>query len=98
MIDRGMSRRISWWELPGHVRIAAEASIGSAVVEAVSQPGGYSAGAAARVQLANGRRAFVKALSVDIHAASVNLYRNEAAVMPYLSAGLPVPRLLDAHD
>jgi len=67
-------------------------------VEAVTQEGGYSPGAAARVRLATGRRAFVKALSVDLHSASAALYRNEAAAMPHLPPDLPVPRLLDVHD
>jgi aminoglycoside phosphotransferase len=74
------------------------ASLGSDVVEAVTQEGGYSPGAAARVRLASGGRAFVKALSMDGHANSVGMYRNEAKVMPHLPAGLPVPRLLDAYD
>jgi aminoglycoside phosphotransferase (APT) family kinase protein len=93
-----MGRRISWWQVPERVRSAVEASLGSSIVEAVTQEGGYSPGAAARVRLATGRRAFVKALSVDLHSASVALYRNEAAAMPHLPSDLPVPRLLDVHD
>lgn len=93
-----MGQRISWWELPGHVRSAVESSLGSSVVEAVTPPGGYSPGAAVRVRTARGSRAFVKALSVERHAPSVQLYRTEAAVMPHLPADLPVPRLLDAYD
>src|SRR5262245_38721852 len=93
-----MGIRISWWQVPDHVRSAVEASLGSDVVEAVTQEGGYSPGAATRVRLASGGRAFVKALSVDLHSPSVELYRNEATAMPHLPPDLPVPRLLDVYD
>jgi aminoglycoside phosphotransferase len=93
-----MGRRISWWQVPEGVRSAIAASLGSDVVEAVTQEGGYSPGSAARVRLANGRRAFVKALGVDLHSSSVGLYRNEAEAVPHLPADLPVPRLLDVYD
>lgn len=93
-----MGRRISWWQVPEHVRSAVEASLGSDVVEAVTQEGGYSPGAAARLRLTSGRRAFVKALGVDLHSASMGLYRNEAKVMLHLPLDLPVPRLLDVYD
>ncbi len=93
-----MGRRISWWQVPERVRSTVEASLGSPVVEAVTQGGGYSPGAAARLRLQSGRCAFVKALSTDLHRPSVGLYRNEAAVMPHLPVDLPVPRLLDVYD
>jgi len=48
--------------------------------------------------LTNGRKAFVKALGVNLHRESVELYRREAATMPRLPEGLPIPRLLDAYD
>jgi aminoglycoside phosphotransferase len=93
-----MGRRISWWQVPEHVRSAVEASLGSEIVEAATQEGGYSPGAAARVRLASGGRAFVKAQGTHLHATSARLCRNEAEVMPHLPADLPVPRLLDAYD
>ena len=93
-----VGQRITWWQVPERVRSAVETSLSSAVVEAVTQEGGYSPGAAARVRLANGGRAFVKALSVDLHLPSVSLYRNEASVMLYLPPELPVPQLLDVYD
>jgi Ser/Thr protein kinase RdoA (MazF antagonist) len=80
------------------VRRAVEAILGAAVVEAYTQTGGFSPGAAARLRLANGGAAFVKALGVDLHRYSVGLYRMEAATMPHLPAGLPVPHLLDVYD
>ena len=95
---RSLGTRISWEEVPGHVRGAVETTLGAAVVEAHTRSGGFSPGAAARLRLANGGTAFVKALGVQIHRDSVGLYRREAATMPHLPAGLPVPRLLDVYD
>src|SRR3981081_4065601 len=93
-----VGRRLAWQQVPSHVRQAVEAILGASVVEARTQAGGFSPGAAARVRLANGGTAFVKALSVDVHPSSVGLYRVEAATMPHLPKGLPVPRLLDVYD
>lgn len=68
------------------------------MVEARSQEGGHSPGAAVRVRLTNGGNAFVKALSSTIHRHSAQTYRSEAANMARLPPGLPVPRLLDVYD
>jgi Ser/Thr protein kinase RdoA (MazF antagonist) len=80
------------------VRRAVEAALGAAVLEAQTQKGGFSTGAAARLRLSNCSAAFVKALGVDLDQESVGLYRSEAATMPHLPAALPVPRLLDVYD
>ena len=61
---RAAGRRISWQQVPVHVRCAVEAALEAAVVEAHTQEGGFSPGAAARLRLANGSMAFVKALGV----------------------------------
>ena len=98
MPEHAARRRIGWQEVPPRVRSAIEATLGSVVVEAHTQEGGFSPGAAVRLRLANGNTAFVKALGVDIHEFSVQLYRTEAATMAHLPAGLPVPRLLDVYD
>ena len=56
--------RITWTQIPTHVRAGIEAIIGGgAVVTAVSQSGGFSPGTADRVVTADGHRAFVKAVS-----------------------------------
>jgi hypothetical protein len=91
-------RRLAWQQVPGHVRRAVEAALGAAIVEARTQEGGFSPGAAVRLRLANGGTAFVKALGVDVHRDSVGLYRSEAAAMAHLPPGLPVARLLDVYD
>jgi aminoglycoside phosphotransferase (APT) family kinase protein len=98
MIARTMSQPLSWWQLPDPVRIAVESSLGSGVVEAETQPGGYSPGVKARIRTGKGRRAFVKPLSNDRHLPSATSYRREAVAMPHLPQDLPVPRLLDVYD
>src|SRR5262249_4002228 len=52
-------RRISWDQVPSHVRGAVDGTLGAAVEEAITQHGGFSPGAAVRLRLTNGRKAFV---------------------------------------
>jgi aminoglycoside phosphotransferase (APT) family kinase protein len=68
------------------------------VIEALSQPGGFSPGVAARVRCANGARWFVKAASAELNADAPRLHRQEARVLAGLDSligarHLPVPRL-----
>ena len=51
--------RVLWADLPLRVQAAVEEILGSPVVQAVSQPGGFSPGCADRIVTADGRRAFV---------------------------------------
>jgi aminoglycoside phosphotransferase (APT) family kinase protein len=95
---RASGTRIDWWELPEPVRHALETIIGGAVVEAVSQPGGFSPGTADRVRTVDGRRAFVKAVSPAQNPQSPDLHRREARVAAALPASAPVPRLLGCYD
>jgi aminoglycoside phosphotransferase (APT) family kinase protein len=90
--------RIGWRDLPSGVRDAVEAILGGTVVEAVSQPGGFSPGTADRVRTADGRRAFVKAVSPAQNDESPALHRREALVTAALPAAAPTPRLLGCHD
>jgi hypothetical protein len=55
--------RIPWSDLPARVRAEVERRLGSPVVAARTQTGGFSPGVAARLELADGGRAFVKAVS-----------------------------------
>jgi aminoglycoside phosphotransferase (APT) family kinase protein len=80
------------------VRAEIERSCGAAVVEAVTAPGGFSPGLAARVLCADGRRWFIKAVSGQVNPESPRLHRQEAKVLaeldPLIRSGrLPVPRL-----
>jgi aminoglycoside phosphotransferase (APT) family kinase protein len=68
------------------------------VVEAVTQPGGFSPGLAARLRLDDGRRAFVKAVSEAANPDTPIMHRREARIVAALPASAPVPRLLWTYD
>lgn len=91
-------RRLTWAQLPLDVVAAIEDLLGGAVVAAISQPGGFSEGLAARVRLADGRRAFVKAVSSVVAPGVAGFHRREIVVTRRLPAVAPVPRLLGALD
>jgi hypothetical protein len=80
------------------VRDAIEQRIGGRVVEAVTQPGGFSPGLAARVRTGDGRRCFVKAVSELANPDTPNLHRREAEVVAALPPEAAVPRLLWSYD
>jgi len=90
--------RLAWSELPLHVRTEVEAIVGGRVVEAVSQAGGFSPGSADRVRTAEGRRAFVKAVSPAQNADSPRMHRREAEVSAALPSQACAPRLLGSYD
>ena len=52
--------RLDWSEVPSTVHRAIEQWLGSTIVSVTNQRGGFSPGAAARVDAANGRRVFIK--------------------------------------
>src|SRR5947199_5822688 len=90
--------RIPWKSLPKAVRNAVESRLGAPVVSATTQPGGMSPGVAARLELADGRRAFVKAVASEPNPYSPGMHRREAEVAAALPPEAPAPRLLFAHD
>jgi aminoglycoside phosphotransferase (APT) family kinase protein len=90
--------RVPWEDLPSSVREAVEAGLGARVVEAETQPGGFSPGVAARLRLDNGGRAFVKAVGSSPNPYSPGLHRREAEVAAALPPETPAPRLLFSHD
>jgi hypothetical protein len=89
---------MKWRDISPDVRGWVERELGATVVEAIDEAGGFSPGPACRVRCANGRRAFVKAVSVELNPHSPDMHRREATI----TAGLPpiplVPRLLDVYD
>lgn len=87
-----------WSELPAGLRADVERMLGSAVVDAQSQAGGFSPGSADRVLLADGRRAFVKTGDAAVNAETVEIHRMEAAIAAELPASVPAPRLLGVVD
>lgn len=87
--------RLDWTDLPTGIRSRIERVAGSAVSEARTQQGGFSAGLASRVSFADGRRLFVKA----VHASSegtFDLYRREADILRALPRDLPAAHLVEA--
>ena len=90
--------RLEWADVPARVRAAVESWLASAVVEAVSQPSGFSPGAAARLRTADGRRVFAKAAGPELNARTPVLHRREAGVVAALPPEAPVARLLWSHD
>lgn len=90
--------RIAWPDLPAAQRARVEEALGARVVEAATQAGGFSPGAAARLRLADGRRAFVKAVSAAQNPDSPDFHRREARIAAALPPSVPSPRLLAAFD
>jgi aminoglycoside phosphotransferase (APT) family kinase protein len=98
MTAMASGQRIGWDDLPTQVRQAVTDILGSEVVEAVSQSGGFSPGTADRVRTADGRRAFVKAVSPAQNEDSPVFHRREARVTAALPAHAPAPTLLGTYD
>jgi aminoglycoside phosphotransferase (APT) family kinase protein len=95
--------RIGWQEVPAPVRAAIEDVCGAGVVEARTQPGGFSPGLAVRVRCAGGARFFVKAVSAQANPDTPGIHRQEARVLAALGPvitrrHLPIPRLHGVVD
>ena len=95
--------RLGWREVPEPVRAAIEDVCGAGVIDARTQPGGFSPGLAARVRCANGARFFVKAVSAQGNPDTPGLHRQEGRVLAALepvitSQQLPIPRLYGIVD
>lgn len=90
--------RLAWGELPAEVRAGVELVLGEPVIEAISQPYGFSPGSADRVRLASGKTAFVKAASSETNAHAAALHRQEAVVSAALPSTVPAPALLGVYD
>lgn len=92
------SRRRPWHELPSSVRTGIEEVLGGTVAAATSQRGGFSDGLAARLRLADGRRAFAKAVDAEAAPGVAAFHRREVVVNGGLPPGAPVPGLLGSYD
>src|SRR6266571_6967209 len=78
--------RLKWAEVPERVRQAFEQWAQSTVVSSESQRSGFSPGVAVRLQLADGRRIFVKALGPRPNAEAPGIHRREARVVAALAS------------
>ena len=90
--------RLQWPELPEALRAEIEGELGSPVVEAVGQRGGYGPSLAARCGLADGRRVFIKAVSPAQNPDTPAMMRREARIAERLPADAPAPALLHMID
>lgn len=90
--------RATWESLPVAVRAGIDDVLGSRVVAADNQSGGFSPGLAARVRCADGGRAFVKAVGMPLNPESPGLYRREIEVAAALPSGVPAPRFRGSYD
>lgn len=89
--------RPTWDSLPEHIRASVGELLGSEVVTAVSQPGGFSPGTADRVVTADGRRAFVKVTGLPLNDRSVEFHRREAEITAGLTSSA-IPTLIGSVD
>lgn len=94
--------RLAWTDLPDHVRAAVADLAGAPVVAATNEAGGFSPGLAARVALADGRGLFVKAVTADRNADSVEILATEARILAGLRearfrAPVAVPSLVGSY-
>jgi hypothetical protein len=90
--------RIGWADLPARVREAVQTTLGSRIVRADTQAGGFSPGTADREVTEAGGRAFVKAVGRTLNTRSVEIARAELHVTAALPANAPTPRLLGSYD
>ncbi len=90
--------RIGYGDLPASVHAWIETTLGAAVTEHLPQTGGFSPGAAERLGLADGRRAFCKAVHPSQNEGSAALYRAEIRANAALPMGIPAPRLLASTE
>lgn len=92
------ARRLEWVHLPPHVRSMVERRLGSPVLEAVSQGGGFTPGFASVLTCADGSQHFVKAASTKAQRMFAHSYREEARKLRILPPEAPAPRLRWAED
>jgi hypothetical protein len=88
--------RLSWPDLPVSTRAAVEAGLGSPVARALRQTPEYGGGIATRLQLADGRWVFAKALPESSPRRAG--YQAEAKVAAALPDVPQIPRLLSTVD
>lgn len=91
-------KRVDWESLPASVKASIEQVTGSPVVQARTQPGGFSPGVAARLRCADGTRWFVKAVSAEANPDTPGIHRREAGNLAALDPvavahSLPIARL-----
>ncbi|MFF0345491.1 hypothetical protein [Kribbella sp. NPDC004875] len=90
--------RLPYGELPAAVRAWVERTLGSVVISADTQQGGFSPGTAARLVTASGRRAFVKAVGTSLNPKTPVLFRQEITATRAIGPLPMVPLMYDVYD
>ncbi|TCO45082.1 hypothetical protein EV646_109257 [Kribbella antiqua] len=90
--------RLPFEEVPAGVRAWVEGALGSVVVSATTQQGGFSPGVAARLVTASGRRAFVKAVGTSLNPKTPSLFRQEITAVQAIGQLPSAPVLYDVYD
>jgi hypothetical protein len=90
--------RLPYDGTPAALRAWVDDVLGSAIVSAVTQPGGFSPGVAARLVCADGSRVFCKAVSDAPNPATPQMHRAEARNTAALPPHAPAPRLIESYD
>lgn len=95
---RARGRRLPYLHAPEAVRAWVNIALGSPVVRAEDQTGGFSPGCAARLECADGSRAFVKAVGASLNPDSPVLFRREVQALELLGRDPLWAALLDSYD
>ena len=90
--------RLPYEELPAQVRSWVERTLGSVVVSAKTQQGGFSPGTAARLVTASGGRAFLKAVGTSLNPKTPELFRLEITAMQGIGRLAAAPELYAVYD
>jgi Ser/Thr protein kinase RdoA (MazF antagonist) len=91
-------KRLRWEYVPMQVQADIERLAGGRVLATENCAGGFSPGLASRLDLADGRRVFVKAMDAAEWPDQVDFYRAEARVAASLPPAVPAPQLLASSD
>lgn len=95
---RAVGRRASYAAMPAQVTEWVEHTLGSPVVQAEDQVGGFSPGCATRVRCADGTRAFVKAVGAELNPDTPTLFRREVLALTLLGSHPLWATLLASYD
>ncbi|TDD28292.1 aminoglycoside phosphotransferase family protein, partial [Kribbella turkmenica] len=90
--------RLPFEKLPAPARAWVDRALGSAVISAATQQGGFSPGVAARLVTASGRRAFVKAVGPSLNPKTPELFRQEITAVLAIGPLPTAPALYDVYD
>jgi hypothetical protein len=97
MIGSG-TQKLEWLELPPQIRAEVETYFGSPVVDAKTQPGGFSPGVAAKILTGGGDEAFVKCVSSRMSQPSADANRREIKNVSALQGNPRIPKLLHSFE